>query len=275
MTSPGHEELNRAKESASGRADYSEEIRRQREVWLNKPVLRLLYHHWYSQCAAFFSSERPVVEIGAGSGNFKSYYHDVISTDIFPSGPWIDVVMDAHALALAPRMTGNLIVFDVLHHLQRPLDFLRRAVDAIKPGGRLVVCEPALSTWSRLVYCIFHHEPVDDKWDLFGFDCKPPLEDPRHEFANAAIPELLFWKSRATTMQLLEPCRLVCAQKFGFLLYPLTGGFGYRSYMPSAGFAALQKLEDRLMRPFASWLTGMRMIVVLEKPGINYRSDHQ
>ena len=93
-----------------------------------------------------------------------------------------------------------------------------------------------------------------------------PDEDRRHEFANAAIPELLFWRNRETTVRLLEPCRIVHAQKFGFLLYPLTGGFGYRSYLPSTGFATLQKFEDRIMRPFAGWLTGMRMIVVLEKP---------
>jgi hypothetical protein len=258
---PGHD-----KDADSGPADYSVQIRRQRDVWLNKPVLRLLYNHWYSQCAAFLCSERPVVEIGAGSGNFKSYYQNVISTDVYRSGPWIDVVMDAHALALAPNMTGNLFVFDVLHHLQRPLDFLRRAVASIKPGGRLVVCEPALSPWSRFVYGVFHHEPVDDKWDLFGFDGQPQQDDPSHEFANTAIPELLFWKNRATTVRLLEPIRLVYAQKFGFLLYPLTGGFGYRSYLPSAGFATLLRLEDQIMRPFASWLTGMRMIVVLEKP---------
>ena len=211
--SPGHEKLNRTRDSDSRPTDYSEEIRRQRKVWLNKPVLRLLYNHWYSQCAVFFSSERPVVEIGAGSGNFKSYYQDVISTDIFPSGPWIDVVMDAHALALAPNTTGNVIVFDVLHHLQRPLDFLRHAVASIKLGGRLVVCEPALSPWSRFVYGVFHHEPVDDNWDLLGLGGQAPDEDRLHQFANAAIPELLFWRNRETTVRLLEPCRLVHATK--------------------------------------------------------------
>lgn len=266
MTSPGLREKKRKSDPDSGPTDYSEEVRRQRDVWLKKPVLRLLYNHWYSQCAAFFSSERPVVEIGAGSGNFKSYYPDVISTDVFPSGPWIDLVMDAQVLALAPNKTGNLFVFDVLHHLQRPLDFLRRAVASIKPGGRLVVCEPALSPWSRFVYGVFHHEPVDENWDLFGLDGQPPQEDPLHEFANAAIPELLFWKNSARTVLLLEPCRLVHAQKVGFVLYPLTGGFGYRSYLPATGFVTLQKLEDQIMRPFAGWLTGMRMIVVLEKP---------
>ncbi len=123
-----------------------------------------------------------------------------------------------------------------------------------------------MSPWSRFVYGVFHHEPIDEKWDLFGLDGKPLRGDRHHEFANAAIPELLFRKNRATTLRLLEPCRLVHAQKFGFLLYPLTGGFGYRSYLPSTGFGTLQKLEDQIMRPFAGWLTGMRMIVVLEKP---------
>jgi SAM-dependent methyltransferase len=207
-----------------------------------------------------------VVELGAGSGNFKSYYRNVISTDLFATGPWIDLVMDAHALALRPGGAGTIFVFDVLHHLQRPLDFLRQALSALKPRGRLVLCEPALSPWSRFVFGTFHHEPVDDKWDLFGLEGKPLREDGLHQFANVAIPELLFWKNRARTMQLLSPYRLGHAEKFGFLLYPLTGGFGYRSFVPRLGFAALQKFEDVIMSPFANWLTAMRMIVVLERP---------
>ena len=66
-------------------------------------------------------------------------------------------------------------------------------------------------------------------------------EDLRHEFANAAIPELLFWRNRERTVRLLGPCRLVHAQKFGFLLYPLTGGFGYRSYVPKYRLRDLAK----------------------------------
>jgi SAM-dependent methyltransferase len=251
---------------SSGSSNYLDEVRRQREVWLRKPVLRMLYNHWYSQCVAHFAAEGPVLELGAGSGNFKSYFRRVISSDLFPTGPWIDVVMDAHALALAPGKTGTVFAFDVLHHLQRPLDFLRQAILALKPKGRLVLCEPALSPWSRFVYGVFHHEPVDTKWDLFGLDGKPMAEDRGQEFANAAIPELLFWTNRARTMQQLAPSRLIHAQKFGFVLYPLTGGFGYRCFLPQTGFVTLQQLEDRMMRPLANWLTGMRMLVVLEKP---------
>ncbi|HYL60777.1 MAG TPA: methyltransferase domain-containing protein [Candidatus Acidoferrales bacterium] len=240
-------------------------MRRQREVWLRKPVLRLLYNHWYARCVAQFSSEKPVVEIGAGSGNFKDYYRDVVSTDVFRSGPWVDVAMDAHALALARGKIGTVFAFDVLHHLQRPLDFLRQAIAALKPKGRLVLCEPALSPWSRFVYGVFHHEPIDTKWDLFGLDGTPMAEDRAQEFANAAIPELLFWTNRARTLQMLQPCRLVHARKFGFLLYPMTGGFGYRCFLPQTGFATLQKIEDGIFGPLAIRLTGMRMLVVLEK----------
>jgi hypothetical protein len=109
MTSAQSRQTKRGADAVSGSLikDYSEEVRRQREVWLNKPVLRLLYNNWYSRCAAQFSGQSPVVEIGAGSRNFKSSYPDVISTDVFATGPWIDLVMDAHALALGPSIAGT------------------------------------------------------------------------------------------------------------------------------------------------------------------------
>jgi hypothetical protein len=35
--------------------------------------------------------------------------------------------------------------------------------------------------------------------------------------------------------------------------------------VPNVGFSALLKLEHALTRPFANWLTGMHMLIVLEK----------
>jgi hypothetical protein len=55
------------------------------------------------------------------------------------------------------------------------------------------------------------------------------------------------------------------AGKFGFFLGPATRGFSGSSLVPSFGFSALLKLEDVLTRPFAPWLTGMHMVIVLEK----------
>jgi len=245
--------------------NYLTEILHQRAIWEKKPVVRKMYHHRYEKVVRALSPLRPVIEIGSGLGNFKEYFPEVVSTDVFKSGPWIDRVMDAHNLDLAEGEAGNLVVFDCIHHLQRPLHFLRQAAAALKTGGRLVLFEPAITVWSHFVWSNFHHEPIDINWDLFGLDSKPPDPDPGHTFANGAIPEILFWKHRDRTMQLLPSLRLVDAFKTGFFLGPATRGFSGSSLVPNAGYATLLKLEDLITKPVASWLTGMHMIVVLER----------
>lgn len=250
--------------AAQASDDYAREIARQREAWRRKPALRTLYCDWYRQCVDALAKFGPTVEVGSGSGNFKSYYSALIATDVV-QGTGADVVADAMALPLHAGSVGNIIAFDVIHHLQRPLRFLRQAVAALKPGGRLVICEPAMSVWSKLVYGLFHHEPFDLRWPVFELDSRPPAPDPGHFFTNQAIPELLFWKRRAQTLRELGSCRFVQARKFGFLLYPLSGGFSGRCLLPARGLPTLIRLEDRITMPFARWLTGMRMLVVLEK----------
>lgn len=244
--------------------DYLKEILFQREIWRKKPVLRDQYNFWYQKIVAELSPHRPVVEIGSGSGNFKEFFPEVISTDVFKSGEWIDRVMDAQNLSFVPGEVGNLVAFDVIHHLQRPLSFLRQASVALKPGGRLILCEPAYTLWSRIVYSR-HHEPLDPSWDLFGVDGLPPEPDPGHTFANMGIPHILFCDYPDATLKLVPNLKLIKMRKLAFLLYPMTGGFGYRSFVPRIGFKTLLKIEDVLMRPFANWLTGLRMLVVLEK----------
>jgi len=66
-------------------------------------------------------------------------------------------------------------------------------------------------------------------------------------------------------LQAVPSLKLLSARKFAFLLYPMTGGFSYRSFVPAFGYTALMRMEDVLMRPFANWLTGIRMLVVLER----------
>jgi SAM-dependent methyltransferase len=245
--------------------DYLKEVLHQRAIWERKPVVRKMYQQRYEKVVRALSPLRPVIEIGSGSGNFKEYFPEVIATDVFQSGPWIDRVLDAHDLDLAEGEAGNLVVFDCIHHLQRPLRFLRRAASALKAGGRLILCEPAITLWSRFIWTTFHHEPIDTEWDLFGLDALPPEPDPGHTFANGGIPEILFWKQLAKTLELLPTLRMVEASKFGFVLCPATRGFSDSSLVPNFGFSTLLKLEEALTRPFSRRLTGMHMLIVLEK----------
>ena len=83
-----------------------------------------------------------------------------MSTDIL-SFPGIDVVADAHRLPFPNAMFSGVVMLDVLHHLERPIEFLKEASRVLRPGGRLAMIEPAMTTLARRFYDRFHEEPVD------------------------------------------------------------------------------------------------------------------
>ena len=91
---------------------------KRRIVWKSKRILNRLYHKWYH---IIQSAIKPgtTLEIGGGSGNFKEYFPGAISSDIL-FAKWLDAVLDAHHLPFGDETFDNIILFDVLHHLQDP-----------------------------------------------------------------------------------------------------------------------------------------------------------
>ena len=59
------------------------------------------------------------LEIGGGSGNFKQYRQDVVTTDI-TAAPWLNLVADAETLPFKEAVFSNIVMFDVLHHIEFP-----------------------------------------------------------------------------------------------------------------------------------------------------------
>ena len=247
--------------------NYADELRHQAQVWARKPGLRALYGHWYARIVAALAPRRPVVEIGAGCGNFKAFFPEASATDAIQGGPWIERIVDARALPYRHGEIGNFVLIDCLHHLPRPLGFLRAAAAALQPGGRIVLFEPACTPWARLVWRLFHHEPVDLRQDLFAEEALPEPENAGLAFTNMGIATLLFVKGRDETLRRLPDLNLVRIEYSDFVVYPATGGFSYLTLVPAFALPALHAAEWVLTRPFASWLTGMRLLVVLEKKG--------
>ena len=130
---------------------------RHREIWGKKEILRLIYSHWYKLIADNLANQHRgiTVEVGAGSGNMKGYYPEFFATDIVFC-PWLDLCFDAHHLPFKKGTINNIIVFDVLHHLDNPLWFLTRAAEVLHNKGRIVIFEPYCSLFSGIVYKLFH-----------------------------------------------------------------------------------------------------------------------
>jgi SAM-dependent methyltransferase len=155
-------------------------------------------------------------------------------------------------------------MLDVLHHLERPIEFLREASRVLKRGGRLAMIEPAMTTLARRFYDRFHEEPVDMNADPFAPVAINPDRDPFD--ANQAIPSLLFATAPARKLveQTIPSLRVRSVEWQSLFAYPMSGGFQSWSLIPAALVGPMLALEKRMPGPVRQHLA-FRMMVVLER----------
>ncbi|WP_461210521.1 class I SAM-dependent methyltransferase [Desulfocurvus sp. DL9XJH121] len=230
----------------------------QLEAWNRKPCLRRLYGGWFSMLRGALAPG-PVLEVGAGIGKFKEHVPEAVTLDIVAT-PWTDMVGDAQCLPVADGALGNIVLFDVLHHLPRPSLFLAEAVRALAPGGRVLVMDPYVSPLSHFVYKYLHPEGVDTACDPLGeyAVCSGKPFD-----SNQAVATVLFWKQPGRLEERFPELRVVRRERLALLAYPLSGGFGGRALAPDGLLAAVERMERGLgaLAP----LMAFRTFMVLEK----------
>jgi SAM-dependent methyltransferase len=231
-----------------------------RSIWERKAVLRLVYDDFYDRIAAACCAGR-TIEIGGGIGNLKRRLPDVVATDI-QSAPWLDCVADAQRLPFADACAANIVMVDVLHHLQFPVVFFREAARILRPGGRVLMVEPAITWGSSLFYRLFHHEPVRTSADVLGEGNPDPRRDPYD--SNQAIPTILATRDRQRFHRLCPTLRIARVQWFSLAAYPLSGGFQSWSLVGEGAARRLLRIEHAL-EPALGRLTAFRMLLVVEK----------
>jgi len=231
-----------------------------RQIWDTKPVLRVVYTDFYRRIAQRLVSGQSL-EIGGGSGNLKAFAPDVISSDVL-AAEWLDLVCDAQAIPVSDASLSNIVMVDVLHHIERPIRFLREALRVLRPGGRIVLCEPAITPLSHPFYRWFHPEPVDMRADPLVDAPLSPDRDPWD--ANQAIPTLIFRKEREAFAQAFPEFHVRENIRFSFFAYPASGGFRPWTLMPAALARPLLKAEWSMRRLFGP-LCAFRMLVTVEK----------
>ena len=233
-----------------------------RAQWEKKKAVRLLYRDFHRQLLESCPEGR-VLDIGGGTAHIKEFRPDTMSTDI-QLFPGIDVVADAHRLPFRNEFFAGVVMLDVLHHLERPIEFLKEASRVLKPGGRLAMIEPAMTPFARRFYNRFHEEPVDMNADPFAPVAINPDRDPFD--ANQAIPSLLFatTPARRVVEQTVPSLRVRHVEWQSLFAYPMSGGFQKWSLIPAALVGPMLALEKRMPGPVRE-LLAFRMMVVLER----------
>jgi SAM-dependent methyltransferase len=229
-------------------------------MWERKAVVRTIYNDFYQRLAPECRPGR-TIEIGGGIGNLKQHLSDVIATDI-QFAPWLACVADAQRLPFATRAAANIVMVDVLHHLEFPVMFFRDAARVLQNGGRVLMVEPAITYGSSLFYRLFHHEPVRTSAEVLAEGTPDPHRDPYH--SNQAIPTILVTRERARFHDLFPEFRIVRVVWFALAAYPLSGGFQRWSLL-TAGVARRLMQFERLIEPVIGRFAGFRVMIVIEK----------
>ena len=230
-----------------------------RKIWKSKKILKRLYHKWYNMIG---SALKPgsILEIGGGSGNLKEFFPDAISSDILFTG-WLDAVLDAHHLPFKDESFDNIVLFDVLHHLQEPASFFSDAERVLKQGGRIIMMEPNISLESFIVYRFLHSEGMS--WSIDPLKPGGLRKNKKPYHGNQAIPTLIFKKYKHHFANKFPRLKITRKEKMDFVIYPLSGGFHNPSLCPLFLYGVLEYIE-KLLRPLNRFM-GFRLFVVLEK----------
>ena len=234
-----------------------------RQAWESNEPLRVLYRRWYARIREVLPTRGlgPWIEIGSGPGFAREFIPELELSDIVKAS-WHDRCVSADNLPFADASVGALVLFDVLHHLAAPARFFEEAVRVLRPGGRIVLCEPYISPVSSVVYRLFHPEPVDmgvRPLDEHGAPDKDPFA------SNQAISTLLCRKVGQQELESSFPAlKIARFERLAGLSYPATGGFSRPPLLPAGVWRALLALEDRL--PVAVYrLIGFRLLAVIER----------
>jgi SAM-dependent methyltransferase len=190
-----------------------------------------------------------VLEIGSGAGFLAKRVPGLITSDLMPMDG-VRVVLDARCLPFRDGALRAIVMTNVFHHISRPRAFLTEAARAVRTGGAVVMLEPWLSSWSRVIYGSLHAEPflpAAEQWEF--------ADGGRLSSANGALPWIVFRRDRATFEReypqwQVDRISLDVGMPFRYLL---SGGVSLRSLTPAATFGAWRAFERALSPWMAHW----------------------
>ncbi len=208
-----------------------------RELISRKGFLRRVYEEWYRAIVAQLPpGAAPVLELGSGPSFLKDRIPALVTSDI----QWeaeLDVVLDGLHLPLARGALRCIVMTNVLHHLSDVRLFMSGAARVVQPNGIIVMIEPWVTCFSRLVYA-FHHEPFRPDAGDWSFPPSGPLSG-----ANGALPWIIFARDRGRFERDFPMWRIEKVEPMMPLVYLLSGGVSLRSLVPAWSYPFWKAIE--------------------------------
>lgn len=233
-----------------------------------KDFLNRIYREWYFLIKRELddSTQGPVLELGSAGGFFQEIFPAVISTEVFWV-PGIKAVVSGLALPMPSNSLFGIVMTNVFHHLPHPRKFLQEAERCLMPNGMIIMIEPWVTPWARLVYGNLHHEQFDPAAVKWEFQSTGPLSS-----ANGALPWIIFQRDYSLFQKSFPSLCIRMIQPFMPFRYLLSGGISMRNLMPAWSFSLWSSLEKALS-PWMRFLAMFALIVVEKSYPFKERSN--
>jgi len=233
---------------------------RHKRIIHEKLFLKKNYNRWYKLIASSLLDDikGPVLEIGSGGGFLKKFIPNLITSEVFRVND-IDIVLDGKSLPFKKAFLKGIVMCDVFHHIPNIKSFLDEASYCIKPGGSIVMLEPWVTAWSRLIYNHLHHEPFDTGTKQWHFKNGKPLS-----VSNQALPWIVFDRDRTFFKKQYPEWQIDKIILHTPFCYLLSGGVSHKNFMPGFLFEMCRTVED-IMQPFMQFLAMFALIRLTRK----------
>ena len=243
--------------------DSDELITVHRKILEEKPMLNGVFREIYELCRnadeRHFSGHGLRIELGSGSSLFKTYYPDILTSDV-KRAPHLDLTLDAQNMQLDDASVRAFYGIHCFHHLPEPAKFFAELERVLVPGGGCVLVEPyyglLAGMFYRRVFDTEHFNPQQAGWEL-----DPELVGSMSN-ANQALSYIVF-KRDLDRFRREHPGLAVVEQRrlHNYARYLLSGGLNFKQLVPSF-LGPLIRAGELVLSPIDGFAALHHMVVL-------------
>ena len=242
----------------NNKKSFQENINQNFKIFQKKKKLREAYFKIYKIISKYIKPDQTNLEIGSGFGYLKRFSPNLITSD-FPKNEFVDKEVNAYFIKNETNYYDNIILIDVFHHLEFPKKALNQFHSVLKKNGHLIIADVHLGLIPKLIFKLFHHEPVNFETKISLLDKKFEIND---YFSNQSYYQRIILEDEEKIRS--EYFNLKQTYNWSDFRYIFTGGFSNKQYLPNIVLSIVHLLDEKIFSFFPK-IFSVRGIAILTK----------